>query len=222
MSIRGSNLVLLLTEADLHRGVRLLSRRDSDLARIRREYGDPPLWDRQPGFSTLIHIILEQQVSLASALAAFNRLKVACRGRISPRRVLTFSDAQMLAIGFSRQKASYARELSRAIVKRQFHPAALEAMPDDAVRESLIALKGIGPWTADIYLLMCLGRPDVWPHGDLALAVAVQKVKGLPARPTYAELTEMAQQWKPWRAVAARMFWHYYLSQRNGARTHTE
>jgi DNA-3-methyladenine glycosylase II len=206
--------VLLLTETELQRGARLLARRDPDLARIRREYGDPPLWSRAPGFPTLLHIILEQQVSLASALAAFNRLKTACRGRITPHRVLAFSDAQMLSIGFSRQKASYARELSRAIVNRQFSPAALEVLPDEAVREALIALKGIGPWTADIYLLMCLRRPDVWPHGDLALAVAVQKVKALSTRPTYKELNEMAQQWKPWRAVAARMFWHFYLSQK--------
>ena len=203
-----------LTESELRRGARILAGRDPDLARIRHEYGDPPLWARTPGFPTLIHIILEQQVSLASAQAAFDRLKAACRGRITPRRTLAFTDAQMKDIGFSRQKAGYARELSRAILNRRFNPAALETMHDEAVRESLVALKGIGPWTADVYLLMVLLRPDVWPHGDLALATAVQKAKGLSIRPTYDELAEMAERWKPWRAVAARMFWHYYLSQK--------
>lgn len=203
-----------LTESELQRGVRILIQRDPDLARIHQQYGDPPLWARTPGFPTLVHIILEQQVSLASAQAAFDRLKVACRGRITPRRVMVLTDEQMKRIGFSRQKAGYARELSRAILLRHFKPAALEAMPDEAVREALVALKGIGPWTADIYLLMVLLRPDVWPHGDLALALAVQKVLGLSTRPTSDELSQMAERWKPWRAVAARMCWQYYLNQR--------
>jgi DNA-3-methyladenine glycosylase II len=206
--------VLPLTEPELKRGARLLARRDPDLARIRREYGDPPLWAREPGFPTLIHLILEQQVSLASARAAFERLRLACRGPITPRRVLAFGDGQMKRLGFSRQKMGYTRELSRAILKRQFDPHALGALSDDAAREALMALKGVGRWTADNYLLMCLGRPDVWPHGDLALAAAVQKVKGLAERPSYDALNEMAAQWKPWRAVAARMLWHFYLSER--------
>ena len=204
----------ILTESELRRGVRILARRDPDLARIFREYGHPPLWARSPGFPTLVHIILEQQVSLASAQAAFERLKAASGGRVTPGRLLALTDVQMLQIGFSRQKAGYARELARAIVLRQFKPASLPAMPDEAVREALVAHRGIGPWTADIYLLMALLRPDVWPHGDLALASAVQSAKNLAERPTYAELTEMAQAWKPWRAVAARLFWHYFLSQR--------
>jgi DNA-3-methyladenine glycosylase II len=206
--------MLILNEAELQRGVRILARRDPDLARIFREYGHPPRWARAPGFPTLVHIILEQQVSLASAKAAFDRLKAACGGRVTPSRLLALSDEQMLQIGFRRQKAGYARELARAIMLRKFKPASLPAMPDEAVREALVAHKGIGPWTADIYLLMVLLRPDVWPHGDLALASAVQSAKNLSERPTYAELTEMAHAWKPWRAVAARLFWHYYLSRR--------
>jgi DNA-3-methyladenine glycosylase II len=203
-----------LTEPELKRAVRILIRRDPDLARIYRAYGHPPLWARTPGFPTLVHIILEQQVSLASARAAFDRLRVACRGRITPRRLLAFTDDQMLRIGFSKQKAGYARELSRAILRGHFDPGALQAMSDTAVREALVAQKGIGPWTADVYLLMVLLRPDVWPQGDLALAVAVQQLLGLSTRPTYDELAQIAERWKPWRAVAARLCWHYYLSQR--------
>jgi DNA-3-methyladenine glycosylase II len=204
-----------LTETELHRGVKILIRRDPDLARIHEAFGDPPLWARTPGFPTLVHLILEQQVSLASAQAAFDRLKVACRGRITPRRLLILSDEEMKRVGFSRQKAGYARGLSGAILRRQFKPAALHSMSDKAVREALVAMKGIGPWTADVYLLMVLLRPDVWPHGDLALAVAVQKLMGLSTRPTYVELAQIAERWKPWRAVAARLCWHYYLSQKN-------
>lgn len=201
-----------LTATELRRGVRVLARRDPDLARILRDHGPPPLWAREPGFPTLIHIILEQQVSLASAQAAFNRLTAACRGRITPRSLLKFDDAELKVIGFSRQKAGYARHLAQAVLAGEVDLEALDAVEDEAARAALVRLKGIGPWTADIYLLMCLRRPDVWPHGDLALAVAVQQVKGLPTRPTYAELTVLAAQWRPWRAVAARLFWHYYLS----------
>ncbi|MBL8058967.1 MAG: DNA-3-methyladenine glycosylase 2 family protein [Anaerolineales bacterium] len=206
--------MLTLDEAGLARGVRALARRDPDLARLARQHGPPPLWARAPGFPTLIYIILEQQVSLASARAAFERLTAAGRGAVTPRRLLRFDDAELKAIGFSRQKAGYARALATAILTGAFDLEALPGLDDPAARAELIRQKGIGPWTADIYLLMALGRPDVWPHGDLALAVAVQEVKGLAQRPTYAALTEMSAAWRPWRAVAARMFWQHYLRQR--------
>jgi DNA-3-methyladenine glycosylase II len=202
-----------LTGETLAQGLRVLAKRDHDLARIVDRYGPPPMWARRPGFPTLIHIILEQQVSLASARAAFKRLQAAIQP-LTPRNLLTLDDATLKAIGFSRQKTAYARQLARAIVERRFSPAALHAMDDEAARAALIELKGIGVWTADIYLLMALRRPDVWPHGDLALAVAAQQVKQLVTRPTYDELRDMSEAWRPWRAVAARVLWHFYLSQR--------
>ncbi|MBI5568081.1 MAG: DNA-3-methyladenine glycosylase 2 family protein [Chloroflexi bacterium] len=201
-----------LTDETLAHGLRVLARRDRDLARVIDQYGPPPMWARRPGFPTLIHIILEQQVSLASARAAFNRLKAAIR--VTPRNLLTLDDATLKTIGFSRQKTGYARHLAQAILDRRFNPAALANMDDESARAALIELKGIGVWTAEIYLLMALRRPDVWPHGDLALAVAAHHVKQLPARPTYDELTAMSEAWRPWRAVAARVLWHHYLSQR--------
>lgn len=201
-----------LTDETLARGLRVLAKRDRDLACVIDRYGPPPMWARRPGFPTLIHIILEQQVSLASARAAFNRLKAAIR--VTPRNLLTLDDATLKAIGFSRQKTGYARHLAQAILDRRFSPVALESMDDESARAALIELKGIGVWTADIYLLMALRRPDVWPHGDLALAVAAHHVKRLRARPTYDELTAMSEAWRPWRAVAARVLWHHYLSQR--------
>ncbi len=202
-----------LNDESLARAVRVLVKRDAHLKAIYQQYGVPPLWGRESGFATLVHIILEQQVSLASAKAAFDKLR-SVLGRVTPRRLLTLDDDQMKAVGFSRQKTGYARHLAQEIVSRRFSPAALEAMPDDEARMALIKLKGIGNWTADIYLLMVLRRPDVWPHGDLALAIAAHAVKQLPARPSYDELDELAEQWQPYRAVAARLLWHHYLSER--------
>jgi DNA-3-methyladenine glycosylase II len=202
-----------LTEKTFAQGLRCLARDDPDLAGIIRDWGPPPMWVRPPGFSTLLLIILEQQVSLASARAAFKRLRTTIT-RVTPRRLLALDDATLRAVGFSRQKAAYARHVAGAIVECRFRPASLPRMSDEAARETLIALKGIGPWSADIYLLMALRRPDVWPKHDLALAVAAQRVKRLAVRPTPDELDAVAVAWKPWRAVAARLLWHHYLSSR--------
>jgi DNA-3-methyladenine glycosylase II len=205
-----------LTEQTLADGVEFLSALDPDLARIHATLGPPPLWAREPGFATLVHIILEQQVSLASAAAAFGKLKQAS-GEVTPLTYLSFTDEELKTIGFSRQKAAYCRGLARAILDGQLRLNELEQLDDDPARAALINVKGIGPWTADIYLLMVLLRPDSWPSGDLALAVAMQETKNLPSRPTPAELEQIAVAWKPWRAVAARMLWQAYLAKRNHA-----
>jgi DNA-3-methyladenine glycosylase II len=200
-----------LTQRSLLRGTRDLAARDPDLAVVVDAYGPPPLWAREPGFHTLIHIVLEQQVSLASAKAAYDRV-VAVTGRLVPERFLALSDAELKAVGFSRQKAVYGRGLARAILDGRIDLARLETLDDDQVKVQLTAIKGIGPWTADIYLLMVLRRPDTWPSGDLALASAVQRVKRLRAQPTPEKLERIGRAWQPWRAVAARILWHYYLS----------
>jgi DNA-3-methyladenine glycosylase II len=171
------------------------------------------MWVREQGFPALIHIILEQQVSLASAKAAYDRL-LAAASPLTPARFLELDDATLKTVGFSLQKTTYGRHLAQAIVDRRLDLAQLETLSDAEVRSELIKIKGIGPWTADIYLLMALRRPDVWPSGDLALAAAAQAVKGLASRPTPEELDALGTSWKPWRAVAARVLWHYYLSQR--------
>ena len=170
------------------------------------------MWARESGFSTLLHIILEQQVSLASARAAHTKL-LEIASPLTPALFLELDDARLKAVGFSRQKALYGRELARSIVEGLLDLDALSLMDDAAVRSELIKIKGIGRWTADIYLLMVLRRPDIWPAGDLALAVAAQKVKRLVSRPTQEDLDLMSNAWKPWRAVAARILWHYYLSE---------
>jgi DNA-3-methyladenine glycosylase II len=200
-----------LSQDALARAVRLLARRDPDLRRVVKRFGAPPMWERESGFSTLLHIILEQQVSLASARAAHNKL-LELASPLTPQRFLQLDDATLKNVGFSRQKTAYGRNLAQSIVDGILNLDALDAMDDVTVRSELIKIKGIGQWTADIYLLMVLRRPDVWPTGDLALAVAAQRVKNLPVRPSSEELVSMSTRWKPWRAVAARILWHYYLS----------
>ncbi len=204
---------MILDDSAHAKAVQELTKRDKDLATVVKRYGTPPLWVREPGFPSLIYIILEQQVSLASAKAAFDRLNGAARP-LTPGRFLKLSDAELKSIGFSRQKTRYARLLAMEIQKRRLDLRAMHALPDDAARERLLALKGIGPWTADIYLLSALRRPDIWPVGDLALATAVQEVKRLRKRPSPERLEKMSAPWRPWRAVAARLFWHHYLSKR--------
>ena len=201
-----------LTERSLLAGVRTLTAADPALAASVERFGPPPLWAREPSFATLVHLILEQQVSLASALAAFGRLETAL-GRVTPEAFLSLDDAALRAIGFSRQKVGYARDLAH-VLDDGFDLAALERLPDDEVRTELLCLRGVGPWTADVYLTMCLCRPDVWPLGDLALATGAMELLRLSARPTDEELHAIAERWRPLRAVAARIVWHHYLGLR--------
>lgn len=188
-----------------------LAQRDSDLAGIVNRLGPPPLWTRRQGFATLIHLILEQQVSLASARAAFERLQAAV-GDLTPRRFLALDDEVLQLVGFSRQKITYARGLAVALAEGRLDLEGLARRSDDEVRSELTRIKGIGSWTAEVYLLMALRRPDAWPAGDLALARAVADLRGWHARPGADELAEVAEPWRPWRAVAARVLWHHYLS----------
>jgi DNA-3-methyladenine glycosylase II len=194
-----------------------LAARDETLAQIVNRYGLPPLWARQPGFPTLVQIILEQQVSLASAQAAFERLCLAI-SPLTPQGFLTLDDAQLKAIGFSRQKTVYGRELAQAILSGKLDLARVAGLDDEAARAELKQIKGVGDWTVDIYLLMALRRPDAFPQSDLALLTAAQQAKKLQARPTPAELTTMAEDWRPYRAVAARLLWHFYLAEKAAAR----
>ncbi len=200
-----------LTRERLASGVAELARADADLAAVVELHGAPPLWSRRPGFATLVQIILEQQVSLASAKATFEKLRAAI-GKVTPEGLLSLEDDELKAVGFSRQKARYCRGLATAITEDRFDVGALSRLPDERAKTSLMELVGIGRWTADIYLLMALRRPDIWPKGDLALAKAAQQVKGLDELPDQDRLEEMAESWKPWRAVAARVLWHHYLS----------
>ena len=204
-------MIKTLDQQSLGEACAKLSETDADLAFIYESYGTPPLWAREAGFATLIHIILEQQVSLASALAAFNKLKEKT-GEITPESVLRLSDEELKACYFSRQKTAYARGLAKAVTDGELNLQALETLPDSEAKAELKKIKGIGEWTSDIYLLMALLRADVMPKGDLALHVAYRKLKELERTPTSDEFQAIAAVWSPHRASAARLLWHFYLS----------
>jgi DNA-3-methyladenine glycosylase II len=202
-----------LTDATLLAAVGELAARDPDLGASVARFGPPPMWAREPGFPTLVHIVLEQQVSLASARAAFDRLRAAA-DPLTPGAFLALDDARLLEIGFSRQKARYGRALSMAVLDGTLDLPSLERLDDHAVDVALTAVPGIGPWTATIYRLMVLRRPDAWPVHDIALAQAIADLRGLPQRPDAAGMHGLAERWRPWRAVAARILWHDYLAVR--------
>lgn len=208
-----------LSLSSLRRGVRELRARDQDLSAIVSALGPPPLWEREQGFPTLIQIILEQQVSLSSARAAFNRLR-AVVPLLTPDHFLRLSDHELKAVGFSRQKTAYGRALAQSMIEGSLDLSTLDSLDDDEAKARLMRVKGIGQWTAEIYLLMALGRPDIWPSGDLALSTAVQRLKRWPRRVQPRELADLSQAWRPWRAVAARLLWHYYLSDPTRVRVH--
>ena len=205
-----------LTPHILQQGVDALIKQEPSFARIIERYGLPPFWQRDPGFPTLLRIILEQQVSLASANAVYKKL-LALGEPLTPQSFLTLTDGELKQVGFSRQKIRYGRSLADAIQHKNLNLSTLDTLSDQVVREQLMALKGIGIWTANIYLLMALKRPDIWPQGDLALQVAIQQLLELPQRPTANEARAMSTVWQPWRSVAARLLWHFYLSQRQQA-----
>ena len=186
------------------------------LAGIHTEHGDPPLWRRATGFQTLVHIILEQQVSLKSAKAMLVRLEAAIQP-FTPERVIELGDSYLRGLGVTRQKSEYLLHLSDSIVKGDLSFTKLTRLSDEEARLVLTRVKGIGSWSADVYLLMAMRRADIWPAGDLALAVAMKELKGLANRPGPEELERLAETWRPHRAVAARMLWQYYLS-RKGAK----
>ncbi|MBM2620601.1 DNA-3-methyladenine glycosylase 2 family protein [Actinoplanes sp. LDG1-06] len=196
----------MLSEAEMRRGVDELARREPRFAAI----GQPLMWARPPGFASLVHIMLEQQVSLASARAAFDRVR-ALADPLTAENLLALDDQQLRAAGFSRQKARYARALATAIVDGSLRLDALAGLDDDAVDRQLQAVPGIGPWTSAIYRLSALGRPDAWPAGDLAVRAAIAELWQLEALPSTAETMLRAEPWRPWRAIAARLLWKHYL-----------
>jgi DNA-3-methyladenine glycosylase II len=201
------------TARDFREAMHQLTATDGNLAAALERFGEPDFWHRQPGFATLVLFILEQQVSLASGAAAFNRLRARV-GNVTPTAVLVPTDTELRQDGFSRQKTRYVRELAHAVLDGRIDLAELESDPDDQVRRELLGLIGIGPWTADVYLLSCLRRPDVWPVLDRALQVATGEVLGLETVPDPSRLLELGEQWRPHRSTAARIMWHAYLAKR--------
>jgi DNA-3-methyladenine glycosylase II len=187
---------------------------DADLKAILAAYGYPPMWTRPNTFESLIHIILEQQVSLASALAALNKLREKI-GKVTPERLLSLTDEELKACYFSRQKTVYARGLAQAIQENKFSLKALARLPNEDVRAKIVALKGLGNWSADIYLMFVLRRADIFPIGDLAAVNALRQAKRLSKQASSVDkVLKIAHAWQPYRTIATMILWHYYLSVR--------
>ena len=191
-----------------------LAKKDKHLKQILQQHGYPPMWQRKPNFETLIHIILEQQVSLASAKAALNKLKEKI-GIITPQKLLALTDAEMKACYFSRQKIIYARHLAWSMGNGELSIRKLINLPDDEIRNELKKIKGIGDWTVDVFLLMALQRADIFPVGDLAMMNSLKKTKQLPHHISKEEILEMSESWAPHRSIAAMIFWHAYIQERD-------
>ena len=195
-----------------------LTAADPDLARVVAQHGVPQLWLRPTGFPSLVLFVLEQQVSLASAAAAYRRV-LARIGTMAPGPLLATTPGQLREDGVSRQKDRYLRALAEAVQGGSLDLDGLAIAGDDEVRTALMALPGVGAWTADVYLLACLGRPDLWPVGDRALQVAAAEALGLDAVPTPDELAAIGERWRPHRSTAARLLWHGYLARRGRTET---
>lgn len=187
-----------------------LVKKDSSLAAIVESYGYPPMWTRPQGFASLVHIILEQQVSLASARAAFNKL---CEkiGVITPANLMRLSDEEMRACYFSRQKMKYVRHLSEMLLSGELQLEQFSRATQDDIRRKLKSVKGIGDWTVDVYLIFALQRTDIFPIGDLALVQAMKDIKNLPKEVSRDELITISVLWSPYRSIASFLLWHYYL-----------
>lgn len=191
-----------------------LATRDGYLSKILNAYGHPPLWSRPATFNTLVRIILEQQVSLKSADAMYRKLYAAIKP-FSPASFIQAGPDYLRSLGVTRQKTAYLLHLSSALTEGALDLRKLARMADADVKAALTRIKGLGSWSADVYLLMAMRRADIWPAGDLALAVAVKELHGLKSKPTFEQLERIAEKWRPHRAVAARMLWQYYLGRRS-------
>jgi DNA-3-methyladenine glycosylase II len=206
---------VLYAPRDLAEGISVLTAQPV-FAEILERAGPPRFRRRRNGFGTLLHIILEQQVSIDAAAAMHHRLAGLCRP-LMPMTFLTLDDATLRSCGFSRQKMGYARDLAAAVESGKFDFTRLAAADDETALGELLGIRGIGRWSAEIYLLFALGRPDVWPAADLGLQMAINEQLNLGSRPSEFELRRRGEAWRPWRSVAACLFWQSYLHARGRA-----
>lgn len=208
-----SSVPPVFSAGNFHRLCDELTKKDKELARIIREHGYPPLWTRPNTFQTLVLTILEQQVSLASAYAAFKKLKEKT-GYVTPQKIIQLSDEELRACYFTRQKREYVRHLAEAVLSKRIRLKQLAKEPDEAVRDKLIQLKGIGHWTVDVYLMHALQRTDLFPLGDIALVNSLKETKKLPKDVSRDTLLQIAEPWRPYRTIAAMILWHAYIKKR--------
>jgi DNA-3-methyladenine glycosylase II len=201
---------IIEAEADVRDGVRALRRKCAFMRAVHDVTGDPPLRRRPAGFEGLARIVVGQQLSVASAAAIWARTFEACRP-FEPRVLLALEDAQLVAVGLSRPKIRALRAVAAACAG-SLDLTRLDGASNEEIHAALTEVVGIGPWTADIYIMFCLGRADAFASGDLALQIAAQKALGLRKRPDKHKLEKIAERWRPWRGVAALLLWAYYAA----------
>lgn len=207
--------MLIDSEAALDRGLKALLAQDKTLRELMAHAGRPPLRKRPPGFPGLVAIIVSQQVSTASAAAIWKRI-IAHYPRLSAKQILEASDDTLKSLGLSGPKIRTLRAVAYAITSRALSLTKLHTHSAEDAIAALTSVKGIGPWTAEIYLLFCLGHPDAFPAGDLALQEAARIGFNLSKRPSPDELIALAERWRPWRGVAAKLLWAYYGAIKSG------
>ena len=212
--------IVLDSDAILRKGARALARKDPVMRRLIAQGAAPALRKREPGFEGLARIIVSQQISTASAGAIWARLSVRFPG-LSPHDITSASDDDLRTPGLSAPKIRTLRAIASAVEEGSLPIGRLAELPADEAHALLTAVKGIGPWTADIYLLFCLGHPDAFPAGDLALQEAARIAYGFEGRPREKDFLVLAERWRPWRGVAAKVLWTYYrlAKAREGAPT---
>ncbi|MEP6645723.1 MAG: DNA-3-methyladenine glycosylase 2 family protein [Saprospiraceae bacterium] len=204
-------MIDIVNEEDIQQ----LTSKDETFKYIHDLYGVPPNWARPQGFISLSKIILEQQVSLVSANVHFIKLE-SYLPEFSPHEIMKLTDEEMRSCQISRQKSTYLRALSNAILEQRINLEQLEMMEHTEVRKKLISLKGIGEWTTDIYQMFCLQSKDIFPIGDIAVVNTVKELYTLPSRE---EILVLSERWKPYRSLASYYFWHHYLSKRKPAKS---
>ena len=203
----------ILTRQTLKQALQRLSTQDRVMKDLLQTYGLPPMWQRRQDFQTLLHIVLEQKVSLASAAAVLARVQALCPS-MTPAEFLHTPEKSLRDAGISERKLSYCQSIAEALVDDHLNLVRLRKLDDDAVIDALVEIRGIGPWSAGVYLLMAMRRADAWASGDRALAVSAMECYALDDVPSYDALDDMAARWSPCRGAAARMLWQAYLCKR--------
>tara|TARA_R110002049_G_scaffold4601_5_gene32109 strand:- start:157828 stop:158448 length:621 start_codon:yes stop_codon:yes gene_type:complete len=188
-----------------------LAKRDPALASVYDRLGPPPYWQRPATFATFIRIILEQQVALKAAWSTYNQLQQACEGRVSPPKIMALGESGLRQLGFSRQKARYSNALAENVESKTFRIGSLRHQDDEEARRRIVAQLGLGNWSADIFLLMALRRTDIFPVGDLAIVKGISQLDNRQYTSTD-EIIRRAESWRPFRSVATRMIWQFYLN----------
>ncbi|EMO28954.1 DNA-3-methyladenine glycosylase family protein [Leptospira noguchii] len=206
--------ILKFEKKEFHSICDQLFQKDRGLHSIFIKHGYPLFWSRKPNFETLVHIILEQQVSLASAKAALVKLKNKI-GSVTAPKILLLSDIELRECYFSRQKTSYVRDLAKFVLSKRLILRNLASQSDQKIRDDLTAVKGIGNWTADIFLIMALHRVDIFPLGDLAAVQSLKKIKKLPVDTSHDKILSISKSWKPFRSIATMLLWHSYIQENN-------